>query len=232
LPGKALLRRTGKYLIQHVFEAVSSAALVRQVVVATDDERIVEAVASFGGRAVMTSTSHANGTERLAQAADLLGLGDDEIVVNVQGDEPETPPEMVDQLVKTLQASQCPMATLCTSISPGLAEDPNRVKVVFGQARAEGYLEALYFSRAAIPFDRDGRGDAEYFMHLGLYAYRVSFLKIYASLPSSPAQQAENLEQLRALEHGYSIAISEVDHANKGIDTPEDYARFVERYKP
>ena len=233
LPGKALLQQTGKYLVQHVVEAVSDAALAGRVVVATDDERIFDAVVSFGAQAIMTRADHANGTERLAQAAELLGLGDDDIVVNVQGDEPDTPPELVDELIKTLETSRSPMATLCTPLSAELARDPNRVKVVFGKGKGEGQgeenLQALYFSRAAIPFDRDGEGKAEYFMHLGLYAYRVSFLKLYAALPASPAQQAENLEQLRALEHGYSIAIAKVDYAGNGIDTPEDYAEFVER---
>jgi len=191
LPGKALLRQTGKYLVQHVVEAVSDAALAGRVVVATDDERIFDAVVSFGAQAIMTRADHANGTERLAQAAELLGLGDDDIVVNVQGDEPDTPPELVDELIKTLENSRSPMATLCTPLSAEQARDPNRVKVVFGK----------------------GKG----------------FLKLYAALPASPAQRAENLEQLRALEHGYSIAIAKVDYAGNGIDTPADYAEFVER---
>ena len=232
LPGKPLLQETGKPLIQHVVENVSAAGLIDDVVVATDDQRIFDAVVGFSGRAVMTRADHSNGTERLAEAAELLGLADDDIVVNVQGDEPDILPEMVDTLVEILRCGNEPMATLCTPLPKNLAKDPNRVKVVFSKDSGDNLGgRALYFSRSPIPFDRDSRGDVKYFLHLGIYAYRVSFLKIYASLTPTPLQQAESLEQLRALEHGYSIAIREVDYNGNGIDTPEDYTEFVRRCK-
>lgn len=234
LPGKPLLRETGKWLVQHVVESVSSARMVDDVVVATDDKRIFDAVIGFAGKAVMTRIDHTNGTERLAEAATILGLADDDIVVNVQGDEPDIPPALVDTLVEMLDKnpSQASMATLCRPMSAKLAKDPNRVKVVFTKSIKDGQDgQALYFSRAPIPFDRDERGGAEYFLHLGIYAYRVSFLKLYAGLSATPLQQAEGLEQLRALEHGYSIAVRPVDYAGNGIDTPEDYAEFVNRMK-
>ncbi len=226
LPGKPLLAETGKALIQHVVEGVSSAGSVSDVVVATDDQRIFDAVAAFGGKAVMTRVDHSNGTERLAEAAELLGLADDDIVVNVQGDEPDIPPGLIDTLVKMIETGPAPMATLCSPLPAALADDPNRVKVVFDETGL-----ALYFSRFPIPLNRDSRADVKYFQHLGIYAYRVSFLKVYAKLKPTPLQQAESLEQLRALEHGYSIAISSVDYDGNGIDTPEDYAEFVRREK-
>ncbi len=233
LPGKPLLRETGKPLIQHVVENVNTASLADDVVVATDDQRIYDAVNAFSGQAVMTRTDHANGTERLAEAAELLGLADDDIVVNVQGDEPDIPPAMVDTLVEMLRNYDAHMATLCTPLSAELAKDSNRVKVVFigcGDDSA-GPGRALYFSRSLIPFNRDNLADVQYFLHLGIYAYRVSFLKLYATLAPTPLQQAENLEQLRALEHGYTIAIQPVNYSGNGIDTPEDYAEFVSRTK-
>lgn len=236
LPGKPLLRETGRPLIQHVVENAGAAELIDEVVVATDDQRIFDAVEGFSGRAIMTRADHSNGTERLAEAVELLGLVDDDIVVNVQGDEPDILPEMIDALVEILRCGNQPMATLCTPLPGELAKDPNRVKVVFCEDRDNDSGEnlggrALYFSRSPIPFDRGSRGDVKYFLHLGIYAYRVSFLKIYANLAPTPLQQAESLEQLRALEHGYSIAIQSVDYEGNGIDTPEDYAEFVRRCK-
>ena len=223
LPGKPLLARTGKCLIQHVVEAVGSAGRIERVVVATDDQRIAQAVAAFGCQAVMTSPDCQSGTDRLAQAADVLGLADQDIVVNVQGDEPDIPPECVDGLVELLEASDAPMATLATPLPADQAGNPNKVKVVLDRAG-----KALYFSRAKVPHDRDGTG-ASYLLHLGIYAYRVGFLRLFAALPPTPAEEAEKLEQLRALEHGYRIAVKVVDYHGIGIDTPEDYAAFVAR---
>ena len=224
LPGKPLLARTGKPLIQHVVESVRRCRRIQRIAVATDDRRIFDAVAAFGGLAVMTSIEHRSGTDRLNEAAAVLGLADDDIVVNVQGDEPDIPPACVDELVGLLESCGTPMATLCTPLPADQVDDPNRVKVVFGRSR-----RALYFSRSRIPFDRDKSGQAKYFLHLGIYAYRVAFLRLFASLPPTPAESVEKLEQLRALEHGHAIAITCVDYSGVGIDTPADYEAFVAR---
>ena len=230
LPGKPLLAETGKPMIQHVVEAVADVSGVSSVVVATDDSRIVEAVERFGGQVVMTRVDHVSGTDRLAEAATLLGLADDDIVVNVQGDEPDIPHSLITTLVDLLETTDAPMATLCTPLPASDVQDPNKVKVVFA-----GNEQALYFSRAPIPHDRDGDGECErvkHYLHLGLYAYRVGFLQTFAKLAPTALEQAEKLEQLRALEHGYSIAIRPVDYRGHGIDTPEDYAAFVQRTPP
>ena len=224
LPGKPLLARTGKPLIQHVVEAVRGARRVDRVVVATDDERIAQAVAAFGGQAVMTRPDHATGTDRIAETVAALKLGDDDIVVNVQGDEPEISPTFVDALAELVQVSRCPMATLAAPLPADQAGDTNKVKVVLAK---DG--KALYFSRAKIPFDRDDEGSAAYLLHLGLYAYRAAFLRTFAALPRTPAEKSEKLEQLRALESGYAIAVGVVNYDGCGIDTPEDYERFVRK---
>ena len=227
LPGKPLLAETGKPLIQHVVEAVRGVKCADRTVVATDDERIVAAVESFGGRVVLTRADHATGSDRLAEACELLGLGDDEIVVNVQGDEPEIPPSLVDRLVEILESAGVEMATLATPLPADEAKDPNRVKVVLDAAGL-----ALYFSRSPIPFDRDGTGEARHLLHLGIYAYRAGFLRAFTQMPPTPAERTEKLEQLRALEHGHRIAVAVVDYDGAGIDTPEDYADFVRRTCP
>ncbi|MBN1941992.1 MAG: 3-deoxy-manno-octulosonate cytidylyltransferase [Phycisphaerae bacterium] len=227
LPGKPLLAQTGLPLIVHVVRAVEGAKNIARVVVATDDERIAHAVRDAGSEAVMTRADHTCGTDRLAEAADLLHLRDDDIVVNVQGDEPDMPPSLVEELVSLLETSGCPMATLCTPMRPEEAGDPNKVKVVFSAAG-----RALYFSRAAVPFQRDPAGPpAEYHLHIGIYAYRVAFLKTFSRLPATPLERVEKLEQLRALENDYPIAVKVVDYTGSGIDTPEDYAAFVNRRK-
>jgi 3-deoxy-manno-octulosonate cytidylyltransferase (CMP-KDO synthetase) len=225
LPGKPLLDRTGKPLIQHVVDATRQAASLDEVVVATDDRRIVDAVEGFGGQAVMTSASCRTGTDRLAQAAESLELAPHDVVVNVQGDEPDIPPACIDQLTLLLGEKHTEMATLATPLPPERADDPNRVKVV-----CDVNGRAMYFSRSRIPHDRDASGAVSPLLHLGVYAYSCGFLKTYASLPSTPAEQAEKLEQLRALEHGYSIAVAVVDYDGSGIDTPADYEEFVQRH--
>ena len=239
LPGKPLLDRTGKPLIQHVVEAVRRSRLVGSIYVATDDERIARAVARFGGDAVMTRPDHATGTDRLAEAARKLNLRDDDVVVNVQGDEPLIDPEYIDRLVGLIQGSGSAMATLAAPLDAAAADNPNKVKVVLA---CDG--SALYFSRARIPFDRDGGEDpnrdlsrlgtpgrAAYLLHLGIYAYRTKFLCDFAALRPTPAEQAEKLEQLRALEHGYRIAVGVVASPTPGIDTMEDYEAFVEQMR-
>ena len=224
-PAKILAAETGKPMVQHVVERVRTCARVREVIVATDDRRIVEALRPFETRCVMTSPSHASGTDRVAEVSRSLT---DPIVVNVQGDEPEIEPDVVDALIARLQDSSDDMATAATPFPAGAdPNDPNLVKVV---RTLEG--RALYFSRSAIPFDRDAtRPDASaYYLHLGIYAYRRDFLLTFAGWPPTKLERLEKLEQLRALEHGRSIYVHEVTRATHGIDTPEQYREFVERY--
>jgi 3-deoxy-manno-octulosonate cytidylyltransferase (CMP-KDO synthetase) len=221
LPGKPLLNRTGKYLIQHVVEQVRQARRLAGVYVATDDERIAQAVKSFGGQAIMTRCDHATGADRLAEAAAKLALDDQDIVVNVQGDEPRIPPAYIDRLVGLLADSPAPMATLAAPLPADQVARPDRVKVVLDR---QG--RALYFSRAPIPFDRDRTG-ADYLLHLGIYAYRKQFLLAFAGMEPTPAERAEKLEQLRVLENGHEILVGVVETPTPGIDTPADYEAFV-----
>jgi 3-deoxy-manno-octulosonate cytidylyltransferase (CMP-KDO synthetase) len=160
----------------------------------------------------------------VAEAAATLALPDDQVVVNVQGDEPEMPGECVDRAVALLGGSGAEIATLASPLGAAEARRPELTKVVLG---VDG--RALYFSRAAIPHDRDGAGGVGYHLHHGLYAYRVGFLRAFAALRSTPAEGAEKLEQLRALEHGYRIAVAVVDYRGARIDTPQEYDAFVER---
>ncbi|MHC4983507.1 MAG: 3-deoxy-manno-octulosonate cytidylyltransferase [Planctomycetota bacterium] len=226
LPGKMLLAETGKPLIQHVVESIMPARSIDRVIVATDDERIAEAVAAFGGQAMMTSPTARCGTDRVAEVAGRLRLPDEAVVVNVQGDEPEMPAACVDKLVELIEKAEAPMATLATPITAEEAELVNMTKVVCDSAGM-----ALYFSRAKIPHDRDGQGQVQYLLHHGIYGYRAGFLRTFAALESTPAEQAEKLEQLRALEHGYEIAVGIVDYRGSRVDTPEEYAEFVTRVR-
>jgi len=224
LPAKPLLAETGKPLIQHVVEQVRRAGRPERVVVAADDERVVAAVEGFGGEAVMTRPDHPSGTDRIAEVAERMRLADDDIVVNVQGDEPEIAPDSIDELVDLLARSTAPMATLATPLTRAQAADANKVKVVFDLAG-----RALYFSRSVIPHDRDGDEEVQYYLHLGLYAYRAGFLLRLTAMPQTAAERAEKLEQLRVLGHGHAILVGVVAHHAAGIDTPEDYAAFVAR---
>ncbi|MHC4219110.1 MAG: 3-deoxy-manno-octulosonate cytidylyltransferase, partial [Planctomycetota bacterium] len=196
-PGKVLAARTGKPLIQHVYERVMAASSVGRVVVAADDQRIVDAVAGFGGEAIMTRADHLNGTSRIAEVAPALEA---DVIVNVQGDEPEIEPVLIDLAVQQLRAH--PACVASTLGAPFTDEedpaDPNIVKVV-----ADGRGFALYFSRALIPHDRDGTAAIRPLKHVGMYVYRRDFLETYVSLPPTPLEQSERLEQLRILEHGY-----------------------------
>jgi 3-deoxy-manno-octulosonate cytidylyltransferase (CMP-KDO synthetase) len=230
LPGKPLLSETGKPLIQHVVEAAGRASRIGRVIVATDDHRILDAVLAFGGEAVMTRSDHPSGTDRVAEVA--RSTPEARIIVNLQGDEPEISAEALDRVVALLEDDpDAPMATLATPIrSPEVYRDPACVKVVRGRNG-----RALYFSRSPIPCHRDGLPDPSLepplaFLHLGLYAYRREFLLGLASLPPSPLEQAEKLEQLRVLENGHRIVVGLVDEPSVGIDTPDDYRRFVERW--
>lgn len=221
-PGKPLANETGKYLVQHVYEQVQVAPLINDLLVATDDERIAEAVRSFGGRVVMTRADHPSGTDRLAEAARDL---DCEIVVNVQGDEPEIDPVSISQLVEVLRDHpQCEMATLACPfefVPDADPADPNAVKV-----EIDGDSVAVKFSRRIC-----GAGAPHPLLHLGIYAYRRDFLFEFTKLAPTPLELEENLEQMRAVENGHKIAVGLVRHAVVGIDTPEDYAAFVRRWR-
>ena len=231
LPGKPLLAETGKPLIQHVVENARRAASLDRIVVAAEDQNIIDTVHAFGGEAVLTG-EHPNGTSRLSEALSLLGA-DHEIIVNVQGDEPEIDPAVIDALAAGIAADRdALMATLCSRFADDEdPADPNIVKLVRG---VDG--RALYFSRALIPYDRDAGGvsaspAATYWKHPGLYAYRRSFLlDVYPTLTPTPLEETEKLEQLRVLEHGHKIAVIEADAPRPGIDTPEQYAAFVQRF--
>lgn len=228
LPGKPLLSETGRPLIRHVVEAARRASRLDRVLVATDDPRIAEAVAAFGGEAVMTRADHPSGTDRVAEVA--AAIPEARIIVNLQGDEPEIQPGSLDLVVRLLDDDpEAPMSTVATPIrSEESYRDPSCVKVVVSSRN-----RALYFSRSPIPHHRDGlpADTPPALLHLGLYAYRREFLLRLATLPPSPLERAEKLEQLRVLEVGYPIAVGLVDEPSIGIDTPEDYRRFVERWR-
>jgi len=221
-PGKPLAPVLGKPLIQRVYEQARLVPRLDAIWVATDDERIRECVESFGGRAVMTRAEHPSGSDRLAEASFLLGLAPEDLVINIQGDQPVFPPELIGQLAAALTQDPLPaMATPARRVDDlELALSPNVVKVVFDQHR-----RALYFSRSPLPYWRDG--DAPYFYkHIGIYAYRVDFLQRFVTLPPGRWEDAEKLEQLRVLEHGFPIHIVETTGDTLEVDTPEDLARL------
>jgi len=229
-PGKVLAADTGRPMVAHVYQAAINSKAVHRVIVATDDKTVLRAVRDFGGEAVMTSSKHENGTSRIAEAADILGLPNDEIVVNAQGDEPELEPKLISATVRALVLSGAAMSTVACPFAPeDELDDRNVVKVV---RRLDG--AALYFSRASIPCDRDHDAppEAQPLRHVGLYAYRAGFLRKYSKLAPTPLERAEKLEQLRALEHGYAIAVAvRAVRLYGGIDTPEQYKAFVARWK-
>lgn len=231
LPGKPLKLLAGKPMLQHVHEkAIASGA--EQVVIATDDDRIREAALGFDAEVCMTSSDHQTGTDRLAEVVEAYQWADDEVVVNLQGDEPLMPTELVQQVAQILQNDdKAVTSTLSTPLrNEAQITDENTVKVVTDHA---GY--ALYFSRAPIPWVRgelkwDTTVDeallAHYQRHIGLYAYRVGFVKKYVSLTSAPLEQLESLEQLRMLWHGYRIVVAVAEEAPvAGVDTEEDLER-------
>jgi 3-deoxy-manno-octulosonate cytidylyltransferase (CMP-KDO synthetase) len=206
-------------MIAHVYERAAAAALITRVIVATDDPRIVDAVLAFGGEAVLTSASHPSGTDRLAEVAASL---DCDVVVNVQGDEPLLAPDAIDAVVAPFALDPAlEMSTLRRRIAdPAEFLNPNVTKVVVDRG---GY--AMYFSRAGIPFTRPGQPSITAWAHVGLYAYRRATLLRLAALPPTAIEQAEALEQLRALEYGIRIQAIETTHDTIGVDTPEDLER-------
>lgn len=216
-PGKPLAPIDGVPMLRRVWEGTRSAKRVRDAIIATDDARIAEAARGFGATVVMTSSEHATGTDRLAEVARHVG---DEIIVNVQGDEPLIEGFVVDAAVEALLAEPAtPMATVVHACAPAALSDPNRVKVVLDR---RGF--ALYFSRAPIPAWRDPSAPrAPLWQHVGLYAYRRPFLLEYVTLPRTPLEQSEALEQLRALEHGHPIRVAVIEGwESVPVDVPAD----------
>ncbi|MCS6864069.1 MAG: 3-deoxy-manno-octulosonate cytidylyltransferase [Gemmataceae bacterium] len=229
LPGKPLLRETGKYLIEHVYERASQARCASEILVATDDPRILSAVREFGGQARMTRTDHASGTDRVAEVAAQLAA---DVIINVQGDEPQIDPHAIDQLAALMHDPVADMATLAVPITNlETYLNPNVVKVV-----CDSRGRALYFSRSPIPKVRDGSPDFTaqppcFLQHLGIYAYRRTYLLHIAATAPHPLEQLEKLEQLRVLGNGGTILVGQVAHAHRGVDTPADYAAFVQWYR-
>ena len=229
LPGKPLRLIGGRPMVWHVAQRALAAG-AREVWVAADDARVLDAVEGSGVRGVLTSPDHPSGTDRLAECAMLAGWADEAIVVNLQGDEPFAPPAGIRAVAELLDRSGCEMATLAAPIlDRATLFDPNAVKVV-----ADAHERALYFSRAPIPWDRDGFADAAgdalradiWLRHIGIYAYRVGFLRRFAALPPGRLERIEKLEQLRVMEAGYRIAVTTTPEAfPPGVDTPEDLAR-------
>jgi len=221
-PGKPLADLCGKPMIQHVYERVLASPLVSHAAVATDDERIFRAVKGFGGHAVMTAPAHRSGTDRVAEAVSSLGLGDSDVVVNIQGDQPLFEPVQIEEVARPLlDDPEVCFSTLIYRIRRREEiTHPNAVNVVFDR---KGF--ALYFSRATIPHVRDGGRQAAYYKHHGIYAYRRSFLMTFAGLAEGELERLEALEQLRALEHGYRVKVVETQHDSVEVDTPEELAR-------
>lgn len=221
--GKVLAQINGKPMIEHVWQRARQSRLLKEVIIACDDERIAGAAEKFGAKAVLTSREHACGTDRVAQvAADVIA----EIIVNIQGDEPLIHHNVIDDLVAALQGNRSSKMATAIKIVQSAEElaNPNVVKVVVD---AQG--DALYFSRSVIPYDRDNAGmdRIKYYKHLGIYAYRKNFLLKFKDMPKSQLEQAEHLEQLRALEAGVKIRTILTDIETIGVDTPEDLARVT-----
>lgn len=228
LPNKLLLAETGRPLIQYAYESARKSQLASGVLVACDDRKIFDAVRQFGGEVRMTNPAAASGTDRIAEVAEMLD--DIEIVVNVQGDEPYLAGESIDKAIRLLAENpDAVMSTLATPIRKReFLDDPACVKVVFDKSG-----RALYFSRSVIPYPRTWSDDLLladppiYYQHLGLYAYRRDFLLKISRIPRSDLEKTESLEQLRVLSEGFPLMVGVVEEKSFGIDTPEDYARFV-----
>lgn len=234
LPGKLIKSEakeyTGKFLIEHVYEKVKEAKTIQEVFIATDDERISDVVNRFGGCVKMTSTNHKSGTDRVAEVTSNL---DANFIVNIQGDEPDVRGDMIDDLVKVMHAEkEAPVCTLANEIkSMDEFTDPNVVKVVLDK---DSY--AMYFSRSSIPYIRDKDNNSNptsltLLRHLGIYIYRKDFLLAYSNLPVPTIEEAEKLEQLRILSNGYKIKVVITPYVCEGVDTPDDFERFLAKYR-
>lgn len=224
-PGKPLVPLKGRPLLQHTFERARGSRLAREVLIATDDERIQLAAEGFGARVIMTGKGHVSGTDRVAEAA---GKIDADIFVNLQGDEPLIRPAMIDDVIMLLEEPGADISTLASRIifgeHPEDYTDPNVVKTVFDK---KGF--ALYFSRSPIPHGRGGKEPGAAYKHLGIYGYKKEALLRLAGLPPTPLEESEGLEQLRALEHGMRIRVKETGFDTIGVDTPQDLEK-VERW--
>lgn len=227
LPGKILLKETGKYLIQHTYESAIKAKLLDKVIIAADDEKIMDACRKFDGECVLTSKSHQSGTDRIAEA---VSNYDADIIINVQGDEPEIDPDSIDLLAKLmLDRDDCDMGTLVSGFEN--ADDVANADIVKCVIDSSG--KAIYFSRSPIPYCRDagGVGDKDFYLrHIGIYGYRRDFLMKFPKMQQSTLEKIEKLEQLRAIENGFTICTARVDHFCAGIDTQQQYDEFVKRY--
>jgi 3-deoxy-manno-octulosonate cytidylyltransferase (CMP-KDO synthetase) len=217
-PGKVLAPLASKSMLQHVFERAEQARYLTRTIIATDDQRVFDAARAFGAPVRMTRADHLSGTDRVAEVASAENA---DIVVNIQGDEPLIDPAAIDAaILPMIHEPGTLMATLRKKIEDQReVQDPNVVKVV-----TNGEGDAIYFSRSAIPYDRE-RADITYYKHIGIYVYRRDFLLNYPLLPVGPLEKAERLEQLRALENGYSIRVAETEYESWGVDTPEDLKR-------
>ncbi|QYJ99867.1 3-deoxy-manno-octulosonate cytidylyltransferase [Shewanella psychrotolerans] len=225
-PGKPLALISGKPMIQHVYERASLAKGLTAIYVATDDDRIKDAVEAFGGNVVMTDENAASGTDRIEEAITLLGLKDDDLVINLQGDQPLIDPISIEQIIALFERhpGEFSMATLGYEITDEHdRNDPQHVKMVF-----DNDFNALYFSRARIPFGRD-TNDYPVYKHLGVYAYTRSFISTFAKLPLGRLEDLEKLEQLRALEHGYKIKVAISACDSPEVDVPEDIRKCEKR---
>jgi 3-deoxy-manno-octulosonate cytidylyltransferase (CMP-KDO synthetase) len=232
-PGKVLATIASKSMLEHVYERVSQARYLTSTIIATDDARVFEAARNFGARVRMTRPDHLSGTDRVAEIASAETY---DLVVNIQGDEPLIDPAAIDAaILPMVHDDDIQMATLKKRIEDGSEiTNPNVVKVVTDRSG-----DAIYFSRCPIPYHRDqgsgvrdqGPGAGPYFKHVGLYVYRRDFLLAYPELPVGPLEQAERLEQLRALENGYHIRVVETEYESLGVDTPEDLERVTQLFK-
>lgn len=229
-PGKALAAETGTPLVVHVCRQAAKAESVGLVVVATDTDEIADAVVEAGFGAVMTG-NHPNGTSRLAEAGELLELDESSVIVNVQGDEPEIEPDLIDAAILALSTGAS-VGTVAVPFAAGEdPADPNIVKAVVGVVNKKGVAPGLYFTRGVTPFVRDAGVELVRLKHVGLYAYSLGSLLGYLSMKPTPLERAEGLEQLRWLEHGLRIGVAVRESAPVGIDTPEEYAAFVKRWR-
>lgn len=224
-PGKPLVDIAGKSMIQRVYEQASKSPFIQELIIATDHEDIFKVAVGFGAKVMMTSSKHQNGTERCAEVLENL---DDtyDILINIQGDEPFFEPESIESLVSCFENKNVQIASLVKKIE-NIEEvnNPSVVKVVFNEE-----MKALYFSRAAIPFDRENSG-AEYFKHIGIYAFRAELLKDLVVLNTSKLENIEKLEQLRWLENNYSIHLAFTKHDSNSVDTPEDLRALKKQFK-